>query len=61
MFLPEDWLDGNDVKAEVPSRDEELDLMDKDAFLFDGLSELGDGERIKPTDALTLWTCSILL
>ena len=42
-------------------REEEFDLIDMEAFLFDGLSELGDGERIKPTDALTLWTCSILL
>ena len=61
MSLPEDWLDGNDVKADVPSRDEELDLMDKDDFRFDGLSADGEDERIIPTDALTLWTWSILL
>ena len=59
--LPEAWLEDNDAKAEEPIREEELDLIDIDDFLFDGLSVLGEGERIIPTVALTLCTCSILL
>jgi hypothetical protein len=40
------------VKADVPRRDEELDLMDKEDFLFEGLSADGEDERIIPPDAL---------
>ena len=61
LFLPDDWLDDNDVNADVPSRDEELDRIDNDGFLLDGLSADGEDERIIPTDAFTFWTWSILL
>ena len=61
IVIPEAWLDDNDVNAEVPIREEEFDRIANDAFLFDGLSEFGEGERISPTDALTLCTWSILL
>ena len=61
LFLPDDWLDDNDVNADVPSLDEELDRIDNDGFLLDGLSTDGEDERIIPTDAFTFWTWSILL
>ena len=61
VFLPDDWLDDNDVNADVPSLDEELDRIDNDGFLLDGLSTDGEDERIIPTDAFTFWTWSILL
>ena len=59
--LPGVWLECNEVKAEAPILDEEFDLIDDDAFLFDGLSVDGEDGLIKPTDAFTFCTCSILL
>ena len=61
LYLPCVWLEDNDVNADVPNRVEEWDLIDKDDFLFDRLSEEGEGERFIPTDALTFCTWSILL
>ena len=60
-FLPDNWLEGNDANADGPSRVEGFDLIDKDDFLFPGLSDAGDDDGMSPTDALTVCTWSILL